>query len=345
MVSHIEHFWLRKALVVLVFALLASRGLALTPEDILTQQIENRDSVAALYARVRWVEKRTDEGFNTEQIIKHDEFSRHYLTELCPDPSVDENDFRLDALLRNPGNGFYYGHIYDGYSTLQLSYRAEGRDLAILDGPVESQLLKKTRTPQSLTTNIAIAALSKPADSTPLLETDGDLTKVVIETEQADLKITFDASKGLMPIRIDSVQNGVSTQITADYRKFDNVWFPVVGERVINENGEIRSASFSVERIKINQPLDDKEFELRLQDGVKVLDTRLGCTWTYAHWNKPELGAPRPFMPLSTSAPSHWLSGISWLVGGVVFVASILFVRGKSGPRQRQLINPLNTQP
>lgn len=326
---YVGHLCVRKALILLVLVLSGSTGLGLTTDDLLKRQIENRDSVASLRARVRWLETRTGKkDFKTEQIIKHDEFSRQYLTELCPDPNINASDFRLDALLRNPGYGFYYGHIYDGYSTLQLSFRAEGRDIAILDGPAASPLLRNARTPQSITMDIATSALFN-AGSTPRIETSGNLTKVLIRTEASDLKLTFDASKGLMPTHIDIVQNGVSSQVTADYRKFGDVWFPVVGERVIKKKGETHLASFSVKSINVNQPLDDNEFEFHLKDGVKVIDSRFGSTWKYKA-NKSELGAPKPTrLPLANAPSSHWFTGISWLVGGVVFVASIWFVRGK----------------
>ena len=329
--------WSHNALVVAVLVVSISSVLgAITPEELLEQQIANRDSVASLRAEVRWVETREDKEFKTEQVIKHDDLSRLYLTELCPDPSINESDFGLDALLREPGYGFYYGHIYDGHSTLLLSFQAEGRDVAIIDGPVESPLLLKARTPQSITTALAISALSQ-TDATPLIETNGDLTEVVIQTATSKMNLTFDASKGFMPTRIDRVQNGVRVHVTADYRKFGSVWFPIVGERVIYKSGGPHSASFTVESILINEPLNDEEFQFRLRDGVEVNDSRFGCTWTYAT-NRPEIGAPKPSTSLSsTRAPTHWGSVVRWLTGGVVFAASILFVREKSRPLTRKV--------
>lgn len=211
---------------------------------------------------------------------------------------------------------------YDGNATFE-SFTREGQYyVAVRDSFIATRFARQFSTPYRSTIENALAVLDQAINSstTAAISNGTENTEVKVVQDDRTNTISFDQASG-MPRQITIETKQGKTVITAEYKNWGGVWYPMSGGiRSTDANGELIEdgiVSFKVTDLRLNAQLPDSMFQTVTPKSAVVVDERFGCSWRNEQPAIPDIAiGDIPSDETSSRFSSVWfIAGISlcWL--------------------------------
>lgn len=159
------------------------------------------------------------------------------------------------------------------------------------------------------------------------------------------------AGHAVRRVRLESKRSPFQTDIL--WKQHNGLWLPDSWETVwtFDDGTPRHTIKATVERIRLNEPIPDSEFDLTFPPGVKVLDERTNSSYlvredgSLGEYTREPNGQPIPPPPLTQPKTPNWFAAYGPMLFGmvlVIVVVGLLVLRrasrvGRAGPQDRDV--------